>query len=248
MSDQDPVTYEAGWDSSAGVETALLNVIVYAWWFFIGGALQMLFGGMYLGTPQTTQIDVTPAWYSLIAALVGTFMVTVGFGILRLERWAYWSGWVASAALLGLSVTEIVRWATRTPITLEVAFFALLDAVFALYAVYLLLMAATRKSMHFSIFKGSAISAGLVLCGIALSTLSLAGTLFVNHINQNIGDAVLLLVLLLGGVLLIVMGFMGAKQKRWVWFADLAAAALLAVLSIYVIVDQFGGGSVDVEG
>jgi hypothetical protein len=246
--DQDPVTYEAGWDSSAGVETALLNVIVYAWWFFIGGALQMLFGGMYLGTPQTTQVDVTPAWYSLIAALVGTFMVIIGFGILRLERWAYWSGWVASAALLGLSVTEIVRWATGTPITLEVAFFAMVDVFMAVYAVYLLLMEGTRKSMHFSIFKGSAISAGLVLCGIALSTLSLAGTLFVNHINQNIHDAVLLLALLLGGVLLIVMGFMGAKQTRWVWFADLAAAALLAVLSIYVIVDQFGGGSVDVEG
>jgi hypothetical protein len=54
--DFDPVTYEAGWDSTAGTQAALLTGIVDAWWLFIGGAFQILFGGMYLGTRQAAQI------------------------------------------------------------------------------------------------------------------------------------------------------------------------------------------------
>jgi hypothetical protein len=236
--DADPVTYEAGWDSTAGVQAALLTAIVYVWWLFIGGTFEILFGGMYLGTPQEDQFSISPTWASLIYVVLGVFMVTIGFGILRLERWVYWAAWVLTAALAALSVVEVVRWVQGTPIATETAFFAGLNVLFCLYNVYFLSQGATRKATHFGIFKGSPMSPGMALCGIALAVPALAVTLVVNHIDEGLSDPTLLLVYLLGSVLVIVMGFMGVKVRSWVWWADLAAAAILTGLSLYVIVDQ----------
>lgn len=247
--DGDPVTYEAGWDSTAGTDVVLLNIVVYVWWFFIGGAFQILFGGMYLGSTQAAQIHVTSDWALLAYAVIGAFMVTLGFGLLRLERWTYWGGWLASAAILVIAVIEIVRWATGTPITLEVAFFALLDVLFVLFNVYLLSLPATRRLLRYAPFKGAPFAPGMALSGVALGTSALTVALFVNHVDKRLSDPVLALIYLLGSVLVIVMAVMALKVRSWVWWADFALAALLAALSVYVIVDQLTtGGSVDTQG
>jgi hypothetical protein len=247
--DDDPVTYEAGWDSTADTDVVLLNLVVYVWWFFIGGAFQVLFGGMYLGSTQAAQIHVTSDWALLGYAIIGAFMVTLGFGLLRLERWTYWGGWLASAAILVIAVIELVRWATGTPITLESAFFAALDILFVLINAYLLSLPATRELLHYPPFKGAPFAPGMALSGIALGTWALTIALFVNHVDKRLSDPVLALIYLLGSVLVIVMAVIGLRVRTWVWWADLTLAALLAALSIYVIVDQLTtSGSVDTQG
>jgi len=169
--DPHPVTYEAGWDSTAGVQAVLLNAIVYAWWLFIGGTFEILFGGMYLGSTQQAQIHVSSPWASLFYVVVGVVMVILGFGILRLERWVYWAAWPFTLAYTAVSIIEIVRWVQGTPIVAETVFFAGLNLLFALYNVYLLTQADTRKSLRFGIFKGSPMSPGMAVCGIALAVL-----------------------------------------------------------------------------
>lgn len=254
--DRDPVTYEAGWDSTAGAQGALLGGMVYAWWLFIGGAFEILFGGMYLGTPQETQVHVSTAWYSLICVVVGVLMVTIGFGILRLERWVYWAGWLVTFAYGALSAIEIVRWAQGTPIVAETVFFAFLNLLFALYNVYFLLQADTRKLLRFRLFKGGPFSPGIAISGVALAIPALALTLFVNHIDRHLSEPAHLLAYLLAGVLAIVMAVMGLRLRRWVWWADLAWAVMLVGLSIYfiahqltdVILPQHKGAKVDTEG
>ena len=247
--DFDPVTYEAGWDSTAGTDVLLLNLVVYCWWFFIGGAFQILFGGMYLGSFQAAQIHVTPSWQLVAYSVIGAFMVTLGFGLLKLERWAWWGGWLASAAILVIAVIEIVRWATGTPITLESAFFAMLDVLFVLYNVYLLSMPGTRKLLRNKPFAEPPFAPGMALSGVALGTSALAVALFVNHVDEKLSDPVLALVYLLGSVLVIVMAVMALRVRAWVWWGDWALTALLAGLSVYVIVDQFTkSGGVDTEG
>jgi hypothetical protein len=240
--------YEAGWDYGAGAQAALLNGIVYVWWLFIGGSLQIMFGGMYLGTPQETDIHaLSTTWLNLFYAGMGAFMIVLGFGLLRLERWAWWGGLLASTALGVVTVTEIVRWATGTPITLEVAFFALLDTLFVLSNVYLL--SQTRQLVRFPIFRGSSFAPGLALVGVALGTFALSVTLVVTHIDKSLKTPALLLVYLLGFVLVIVMSFMAVKMRSWVWWGDLAGAAILAGLSIWFIADQLiDGGNLDTEG
>lgn len=240
--------YEAGWDYGAGAQAALLNGIVYVWWLFIGGSLQIMFGGMYLGTPQETDIHaLSTPWFSVFYAGMGAFMIVLGFGLLRLERWAWWGGLLGSTALGVVTVTEIVRWATGTPITLEVAFFALVDALFVLANIYLL--SQTKQLLRFPIFKGSSFAPGLALVGVALGTFALSVTLVVTHIDKSLKTPALLLVYLLGFVLVIVMSFMGVKMRSWVWWADLAGAATLTGLSIWFIADQVAdGGNVDTEG
>jgi hypothetical protein len=250
--DPDPVTYEAGWDSTAGVQAVLLNAIVYAWWLFIGGTFEILFGGMYLGSTQQAQIHVSSPWASLFYVVVGVVMVILGFGILRLERWVYWVAWPFTLAYTAVSIIEIVRWVQGTPIVAETVFFAGLNLLFALYNVYLLTQADTRKSLRFGIFKGSPMSPGMAVCGIALAVPSLAVTLFVNHIDKSLSNPTLLVVYLLGSVLVIVMAFTSLRLRSWVWWGDLAWAVVLTGLSLYVIAHQLDhvirGTSVDVEG
>jgi hypothetical protein len=249
---QDPITYEAGWDSTAGVSGALLGAMVYAWWLFIGGTLEILFGGLYLGTAQEAKFSISADWASLIYVVIGVLMVTIAFGILRLERWVYWAGWLAASVLGALSIVEIVRWVQGTPIATETAFFDGLNVLFCLYAVFFLSQADTRKTLHFRAFEGSPMSPGMALCGVALAVPALAVTLVVNHIDKHLSDPTLLLVYLLGSVLVIVMAFMGVKVRSWVWWADLGAAAILTGLSLYVIVDQLRHAirntSVDTQG
>jgi hypothetical protein len=119
-----------------------------------------------------------------------------------------------------------------------VAFFAALNVLFCLYNVYFLLQKDTRKSLRFGIFKGSPMSPGMALTGIALAVPALALTLFVNHIDKHLSDPTLLVIYLLGSVLVMVTAFMALKLRRWVWWADLAWAAILTGLTLYVIVDQ----------
>jgi hypothetical protein len=250
--DFDPVTYEAGWDSTAGAQAALLTAMVYAWWLFIGGTFEILFGGMYLGTPQEAQVGISNQWAGLIYVVVGVVMVTMGFGILRLERWTYYAGWLLSFIIAGVSGVEIVRWATGTPITSETAFFAALNVLFVLYNVYFLSQADTRKLVHFAPFRGSPMSPGMALCAIALATFALSVTLFVNHIDKSLTDPVLVLVYLLGAILVIVMAIRAVRVRRWVWWGDLAWAVVLMGLSLYVIADQLRhavrGETVDTQG
>jgi hypothetical protein len=240
--------YEAGWDYGAGAQAALLNGIVYVWWLFIGGSLQIMFGGMYLGTPQETDIHaLSTPWFNVFYAGMGAFMIVLGFGLLRLERWAWWGGLFGSLALGVVTVTELVRWATGTPITLEVAFLSALSILFVLANIYLL--SQTRELLRFPIFKGSSFAPGLALVGVALGTFALAVTLVVTHIDKSLKTPALLLVYLLGFVLVIVMSFMGVKERSWVWWGDLAGAAILAGLSIWFLADQVAdGGKVDTEG
>jgi hypothetical protein len=250
--DRDPVTYEAGWDSTAGVQGALLSAMVYCWWMFIGGTFEILFGGMYLGTPQETQLHITPAWFSLVSVVIGVTMVILGFGILRLERWVIWGAWLLTVGLAALSVVELVRWAQGTPITSEVAFFAALNVVFCLYNVYFLSQPDTRKAAHFRILKGSPLSPGMALCGVALAVPALAVTLLVQHIDKHLSDPPLLLIYLLGSVLVMVMAIVALRLRRWVWWGDCAWALILTGLSLYVVARELdhliGGSSVDTEG
>jgi hypothetical protein len=252
MTFRDPVTYEAGWDSTAGVQGVLLTAIVYAWWLLIGGTFEILFGGMYLGSTQQAQIHVSSPWASLFYVVLGVVMVILGFGILRLERWVIWVAWPLSLAIAAVSVDEIVRWVTGTPVVAETVFFAGLNILFVLYNVYFLSQADTRKVAHFKIFKGSPISPGMALCGIALATPSLAVTLLVNHIDKNLKNPTLLLIYLLGSVLVMVMAFMAIRLQKWVWWADFTWALILTGLSLYVIAHQLDrlirGTSVDTQG
>jgi hypothetical protein len=240
--------YESGWDYGPGAQAALLNGIVYVWWLFIGGSLQIMFGSMYLGTPQETDIHaLSTPWLNVFYAGMGAFMILIGFGLLRLERWAWWAGLIACLALGAVTVTELVRWATGTPITLEVAFFAALDTLFVLCNIYLL--SQTKELLRFPIFKGSSFAPGLALVGVALGTFALSVTLVVTHIDKSLKTPALLLVYLLGFALVIVMSFMAVKMRSWVWWADLVGAAILTVLSIWFIADQVAdGGKVDTEG
>jgi hypothetical protein len=240
--------YEAAWDYGAGAQAALLNGIVYVWWLFIGGSLQIMFGGMYLGTPQETDIHaLSTPWFNVFYAGMGAFMIVLGFGLLRLERWAWWGGLFGSLALGAVTVSELVRWATGTPITLEVAFLSALSLLFVLANIYLL--SQTRELLRFPIFKGSSFAPGLALVGVALGTFALAVTLVVTHIDKSLKTPALLLVYLLGFVLVIVMSFMGVKERSWVWWGDLAGAAILTGLSIWFLADQVAdGGKVDTEG
>ena len=250
--DRDPVTYEAGWDSTAGAEGALLTGMVYAWWLFLGGTFEILFGGMYLGSAQQAQLHVSTPWLDLFYVIVGVFMVMLGFGILRLERWTYWAGWLFTFAYAALSVIEIVRWVQGTPIVAETVFFCALNLLFVLYNVYFLSQADTRKLLRFRMFEGSPFSPGMALCGVALAVPALAATLFVNHIDKHLSDPTLAFVYLLGAVLVIVMAFMALRLRRWVWWADVAWVVILLGLSLYVVVDQLRhliqGSSVDTEG
>ena len=254
--DLDPVTYEASLVSTAGGKATLVTGMAYVWWLLIGGTFEILFGGMYLGSPQATQIDVTTAWAELLYVVLGVYMVTIGFGILRQERWAYWGGWLGSLGIAAVSIDEIVRWATGTPITLETAFFAALNVLFCLYNVYFLLQPDTRKALQHAAFKGSPFAPGLALCGIALATPALAITLFVQHIHKDLATPGLLLAYLLGSVLVMVMAFMALRLPRWVWWGDFAWALVLTGLSIYfiaheladVILPQNSSSSADTQG
>jgi len=250
--DRDPVTYEAGWDSTAGTEAVLLQVVVYAWWLFIGGTFQILFGGMYLGSAQQAQLHVSTPWLDLFYVVTGVFMVTLGFGILRLERWVYWAGWLASLAYGAASVIEIVRWLQGTPIVAETVFFCGLNFLFLLYNAYMLSTPDVRTALRFGIFKGSPFSPGMALCGVALAVPALAATLFINHIDKHLSDPTLALVYLLGSVLVIVMAFMAVRVRAWVWWAGLVWVAILTGLSVYMIAHEvthlIRGTSVDTQG
>ena len=249
--DRDVVAYEAGLVSTAGAKATLITGMAYCWWLLIGGTIEILGGGMYLGTTQQAQIHVSATWAGLFYVVLGTFMVTLGFGILRQERWVYWGGWLGSLGLAAVSIYEVVRWATGTPIALETAFFAALNVLFCLYNVYFLLQPDTRKALHYGPFRGSPFAPGVALCGIALATPALAVTLFVNHVKEDlVASPGLLLAYLLGSVLVMVMAFMALRVPRWVWWGDLAWAAILTGLSIYFVVDQLTdtSGSVDTQG
>ena len=248
---RDPVTYEAGWDSTPGAQAALLSGMVYCWWLFIGGTFEILFGGMYL-SGSAADFHVSTPWLQLIYVLIGMSMISLGFGILRLERWTYWAAWLFSFALLALSVIEIVRWVNGTPLTLETVFFDGLNVLFIAYNVFFLLQPDTRKALHFRLGHGSPFSPGMALCGIVISTPALAATLFVNHIDKHLTEPVLLVVYLLGFVLMIVMGFMALRLQRWVYWSGWLWSAILTGLSVYVIAHELTRGltanNVDVQG
>jgi hypothetical protein len=248
MSTQDGIVYQTGWDSSAGPAAVLLTGIVYCWWLIIGGVMEILFGGIYLGSPQAAGFHVGSSQQALIYVLVGVWMVSLAFGILRLERWAYWGAWLMTLALATLSVYTIVHAIDGTNITLETLFFAGLNLLFCLYNIYFLLTPGTYKALHFGFLKGSKFSAGMALCGIALLLPSLALTLFVNHINKHLTSPVHILIYTLGFVLMTVMAFMGLRVKRWVWWACWAWAVILTGLSVDVFLRQHTLSSVDVEG
>ena len=251
--DRGPVISEAGGDSTAAEQT-LTGIVPYAWWFLIAAALELLFGGVALGTPEATGIHVDPPWVTLIYIAVGSYVGVLGFGVLRLERWAYWGAWLATLCLATLSAIEIVRWINGTAITYPTFFFSCLNALFFLFNVYLLIQPGTRKLLRFGPFRGSLFSPGMALCGLALFVPSLALTVFVNYVDKHIRNPTLLLIYLLAGVLLIVMGFCGVRRQRWVWVADLLWIAILTAVSLYVLVDQLGhatqskGPSVNTQG
>jgi len=245
---QDAIVYQTGWDPSAGAPAVLLTAVVYCWWLIIGGVFEVLFGGMYLGGIQTAGFHVTTAVQSLVYVVAGVGMVTIAFGILRLQRWTYWAACLLSLVLAGIGVDSIVRWLNGTNITLETAFFAGLTVVFCLYNIYFLVSPGTRQVLHFRLFEGSQFSAGMALCGIVLLLPALSVTLYVNHINKHLSSPVLLLVYTLGFVLMIVMAFMGLKEQRWVWVGAWVWVAIVIWLSTYVILRQLTAKTVDVEG
>jgi hypothetical protein len=183
-----------------------------------------------------------------VYVVAGVGMVTIAFGILRLQRWTYWAACLLSLALAALSADSIVRWLNGTNITLETAFFAGLTIVFCLYNVYFLLTPGTRQALHFRLFEGSQFSAGMALCGLVLLMPALAVTLYVNHINKHLSSPVLLLGYTLIFVLMIVMAFMGLREQRWVWVGAWVWIAVLIWLSTYVILRQLTAKNVDVEG
>jgi hypothetical protein len=248
MSDDAALTYQTGWEASAGPPAVLLTGIVYCWWLLIGGVFEILFGGIYLGSAEQAAFHVSTPWLQLFYVLIGVWMVGLGFGILRLERWAYWGAWLMTLALVALSIDEIVRKVNGTDVVLETLFFSCLNLLFCAYNVYFLSQSGTRKALHFTLFKGSRFSPGMALCGIVLIIPSLAVTLLVNHINKHLNTPVLLLLYLLGFVLMIVMAFMGMRQQRWVWWGCWGWALILVGLSIDVIVRQLSATNVDTQG
>jgi hypothetical protein len=246
MSDDGTLTYETGWDPSAGSPAVLLTGVTYCWWLMIGGVFEILFGGIYLGGEEA-KFHVSAPELNLIYVLTGVFMLALSLGILRLQRWVWWGAWLMALVLIGLSVDEIVRRINGTPLTNETVFFSALALIFCAYTVYFLSAAGSRDALHYRLFKGSPFSPGMALCAIALATPTLAVTLFVNHINKHLNTPVLLLVYLLGFVLMIVMAFMGLKLKRWVWWGCWGWAIVLTWLSIDVIIRQATATHVESE-
>jgi hypothetical protein len=245
---QTAITYQTGWDPSSGAPAVLLTGVVYCWWLIIGGVFEILFGGMYLGGIQTAGFHVTTPVQSLVYVIAGVGMVSLAFGILRLQRWTYWAACLLSLVLAGIGVDSIVRWVNGSNITLETGFFAGLTVFFCLYNIYFLVSPGTRQALHFRLFEGSQFSAGMALCGLVLLMPSLAVTLYVNHINKHLSSPVLILVYTLGFVLMIMMAFMSLREQRWVWWAAWAWIVILLWLSTYVILSQLTAKNVDVEG
>ena len=249
MSDDSTLTLETGWESSAASAEVMLTGIVYCWWLMIGGVFEILFGGIYLGSAEEAAIHASTPDLQLFYVLMGIWMVMLGFGILRLERWVYWGALLMTLGLAALSVDEVVRRVNGTTVSNETVFFAGLNVVFCLYNIYFLLfLPETRKAMHFRLFRGSPFSPGMALCGTVLVTPALVVTLLVNHINKHLSSPVLILLYLVASILMIVMSVMALKLKRWVWWGSWAWAAILTWLSIDVIIRQTTATHVDTQG
>ncbi|MFG2825251.1 hypothetical protein ACGFX4_38220 [Kitasatospora sp. NPDC048365] len=186
-------------DGSAGAsDSALLPVTGCVWWLFLAGALEIL-----LGRADLAHVGL------------GTSMVVAGFGLLRLERWAYWAGW---AAVLGLAAVAFRTWP---------------NAVLAALGLCFLLHPGTRRAAHFPPFAGSPFSPGIALCALALGTPSLALAFVVEHYGRNPRDPAFLLGGLLCGALVTVTAFAGLGVRRWVWAGDLLWIAGLLGLSAF---------------
>ena len=209
---------------------------------------RILFGAYYFGSKQQADFHLSSAWLQVVYVLTGVLLVSMGQGILRLEAWVYWAGWLFVLGLGTLSVIEIVKWVTGAPVTLSVGIFASLDALFILLTIYFGLQPGVRRTLRYAPFKSGHFSPPLTIFGVVLVVPALAISVEVNHVNRHLSDPVLGLVYVLGFAFMIVMAYGALRLQTWAWWAAWAWTVILTALSVNVIARRIAGSGVSVQG
>jgi hypothetical protein len=233
---------------AAGQEVLLLSLMTYFWSVVLGGTAQIIFGAYYFGSKQQADFHLSSAWLQVVYVLTGVLLVSMGQGILRLEAWVYWAGWLFTLGIGVLSAIEIYRWVTGAPITLAVGIFASLDALFVLLTIYFGLQPGVRGALRFPPFRSGHFSAPLTIFGVVLAVPALAISVEVNHVDKHLSDPVLGLVYVLSLAFMIVMAYGALRLQTWAWWAAWGWVVILTVLSVDVIVRRIAGSGVSIQG
>jgi hypothetical protein len=224
----------------------LLGIMGYFWWLAVAGPLEILFGGLYLGSAQQADIHLPTAWLQVFYVLFGIALAAMAQGILRLERWTVWVGPLLALGLIGVSIYELVRWITGTPIAVYTGVFSILSILFALIGLYTIY--SSRKLAFNGVFESGWFSSDLTMFVAVLVLPALSLTVLVHYVDKHLSTQTSALFYVLTFVLMIVMAFAALKLQTWVWVAAWAWSAALTVLSVDAIYREAFGSGGSVEG
>jgi hypothetical protein len=248
LSSPDTGEPQTGGTQPAGQQTMLLTFMTYFWGASLGGVCQILFGGYFLGSKQAGDFHLSSAWLQLSYILVGLLMIEIALGILRLETWVYWACWLFEVVLTAIVITEIVRWATGAPVTLEVGVFACLDLLFIALNLMFLLQHGVRQTLRYSVFGGEQYSPPLVVFAAVLAVPAVSMAILLNYVDTHLSSPALALVYVLTFALMILMAYGALWRQAWTWFLAWAWTAALTALSVDVIVRRVTGSGISVQG
>ena len=248
LSSPDTGEAETGGTPPAGQQTMLLTFMTYFWSASLGGVCQILFGGYFLGSKQQGDFHLSSAWLQLTYILVGLLMVEIALGVLRLEAWVYWASWLFELALTAVVITEIVRWATGAPVTLEVGVFACLDLLFIALNLMFMLQHGVRQTMRYPVFGGEQYSPPLVVFTVVMAVPALSIAILLNYVDKHLSSPALALIYVLTFALMILMAYGALWRQAWTWFMAWAWTAVLTALSVDVIVRRVNGSGISVQG
>jgi hypothetical protein len=233
----------------AGEQVLLLSFMGYFWWMALGGMGEILLGGIYFGTEQQSHLTLlNAAEYQLFYVVMGIFMLEMGLGILRLERWVYWAAWPFAFVIGGVAVDEIVKWASGGHFTLETIIFVFMNLFFALYGIYFALQPGVRREFRYTPFQRGSFSPPLVLFVVVLALPALAVNLEVHYVDKHLSTPALALAYLLTFALMIVMAYGALRLQAWTWVVAWAWAAVVVALCVDVIVRWETDGNISDEG
>ncbi|HUN34876.1 MAG TPA: hypothetical protein VMU95_22970 [Trebonia sp.] len=222
--------------------------MTYFWSASLGGVCQILFGGYFLGSKQQADFRLSSPWLQLAYVLIGLLMIEIALGILRLEAWVYWACWLFEIALTAVVITEIVRWATGAPVTLEVGVFACLDLLFVALNLMFLLQHGVRQTVRYPVFRGEQYSPPLVVFAVVLALPALAINILGNYVDNHLSSPALALVYVLTFALMILMAYGALWRQAWTWVMAWLWAAALTALCVDVIVRRATGSGGSVQG
>ena len=226
----------------------LLSIMSYFWWMTLAATGQILFGGLYLGSAQQTDIHLPTAWLQVFYVLSGLLFAALAQGILRLERWVVWVAPFAAAGLIAISVYELVRWIAGTPIAVYTGIMAILCILFGLLGLYVSLSKSTRQLAFNGVFESGWFSPHLTMFGVVLVVPALTLTVLTHYVDNHLSTQVLALVYVLSFALMILMAYAALKLQTWVWVAAWAWSAALTVMSVDAIYREAFGSGGSVEG